>query len=128
MNRTCSTLVVTCKDFRFQKLFDNWIAENLGEGDHDRVALAGGVQSWEVIAEQVRLATVLHQIKKLVLVNHEDCEAYGVESTRTRHLHDLKAAREKVAALHPELEVQLYYASFILGEAGLTPGKMERIE
>ncbi len=110
MNPRCDALIVTCFDFRFQHFFDQWITAHLEPGRYDRVALAGGVLNWEVVSHQVELARRLHGVSRVVLVNHEDCMAYGEEGTPKRHRLDLKLARERLLEQYPELTVELYYA------------------
>ncbi len=110
MSHTCKAFVVMCMDFRFQKTFDQWLQENLGQGNYDRVGYAGGVKDWGKVFSQIEISKRLHQIEEVVLINHEDCGAYGPAGTPERHDHDLKEAREKVLKAFPDLKVSLYYA------------------
>ena len=102
-------LVVHCIDFRLQAHLNRWIDENLGEGNFDRVALAGGVYDFETVLSQVEIAERLHEIKKVVLINHEDCGAYGAAGTKERHAADLQRAKEKIAAEYPHLMIETFY-------------------
>ena len=102
-------LVVHCIDFRIQGHLNRWIEENLGEGNYDRVALAGSVLNFDVIFEQVKTAERLHEIKKVVLINHEDCGAYGAAGTKERHAADLRAAGEAIVTAYPHLAVETFY-------------------
>lgn len=102
-------IVVTCIDFRLQDFINRWIAQNFETGTFDRVAFAGGVKDLENILKQVKIANDLHHIKKVVLVNHEDCGAYGETGNHQKHLEDLKKAKDTVSELYPKLDVQLYY-------------------
>lgn len=104
----CDALVVTCIDFRIQSFINDWIRDHVGEGKFDRVALAGGVFNWEVIAGQIDTSKRLHDIDKVILMNHEDCGAYGEEGTAERHTGDLKNAKEAVMAKHPGIKVETY--------------------
>jgi carbonic anhydrase len=110
MAHSCEAIVVMCMDFRFQSSFDKWLQKNLGHGNYDRVGFAGGVKSWEIIFSQIEISRRLHQIKKVVLINHEDCGAYGAEGSPERHAKDLKEARKKVNKAFPDLQVMLYYS------------------
>lgn len=109
MAHICNAILVTCMDFRFQKYIEDWANKNLGEKNYDRVAWAGGVYDIDGILNQVRLSKKLHDVKKVVLINHEDCGAYGKEGTPQRHTEDLENARAKIKQLHPDLEVEAYY-------------------
>jgi carbonic anhydrase len=102
-------LIATCIDYRLQSFINSWISENLKSGTFDRVALGGGVKNLNVILEQVKIGHDLHQIQKVILANHEDCGAYGSEGTPEKHAADLKAAKEKINSLYPNLQVDLYY-------------------
>ena len=102
-------LVVHCIDFRLQEYLNLWLAENIGVGNYDRVSLAGGVFDFETVFKQVEISERLHEIKKVVFVNHEDCGAYGDAGNKERHTADLRAARDKVKECCPRLGVELYY-------------------
>lgn len=118
MSYTCDVLVVTCIDARFQKIFDHWLQTSYGYGHYDRVGFIGGVKSWGAISSQIVLAKALHNIKKVVLVNHEDCAVYR-GAAATHHHSDLRRARDAVLAEFPDLQVELYYAKL--------DGRLERV-
>lgn len=102
-------LVVTCIDFRVQEAINKWISENFPLKSFDRVALVGGVKNLETILGQIDIAVRLHHIKKVILINHEDCGAYGEAGTSQKHAEDLKAAKTKIKETYPNLEVESYY-------------------
>lgn len=108
-NHQAEAVIVTCIDFRFQDYINKWIAENFQSKTFDRVALAGGVKNINIIMEQVDITHRLHHIKKAVLINHEDCGAYGESGTPEKHAEDLKNASEKIKQQNPGLEIQTYY-------------------
>lgn len=105
----CDALVITCIDFRFQKYIENWLNKNFSEKKYDRVALAGGVFDFYSILRQVEISNNLHKIHKVILINHEDCGAYGKEGTLARHVKDLTEAEKKIEAIFPRLDVETYY-------------------
>jgi carbonic anhydrase len=109
MSHTTDSIVITCIDFRFQKFIKDWLDNNLGDHKYDRVALAGGVFDFYTILKQVEISDRLHKIKKVVLVNHEDCGAYGPAGTYEKHKQDLIEAEKKIEALFPHLDVETYY-------------------
>ena len=106
---TTETVVVHCIDFRLQAYLDPWLQNKLGHGNYDRVSLAGGVFDIDTVLLQMRIAKKLHEIRSVVLVNHEDCGAYGAEGTPERHQADLGEASRKIKALFPDLEIETYY-------------------
>jgi carbonic anhydrase len=102
-------LVVHCIDFRFQKYLDTWLQKHLGHGNYDRVSLAGGVFDFDMVSEQVGISVRLHEIGKVVLINHEDCGAYGAAGSFERHQKDLRVAKQAIEAEFPRLKVEIYY-------------------
>jgi carbonic anhydrase len=87
-------IIITCIDHRIQADIEEWISRYFKEESFDRVALGGGIKDLDVILEQIDIAVRLHHIKKVILINHEDCGAYGHESTVKKHAEDLKTAKE----------------------------------
>lgn len=108
-NHNCDALIATCIDFRFQEYINFWISENFAPKTYDRVAIAGGVFDLEYILKQISISKRLHQIKKVVLINHEDCGAYEEAGTLEKHADDLKKAAVKIREQFPDLEVNTYY-------------------
>jgi len=102
-------LIVHCIDFRLQGHLNRWLAQHVGEGNYDRVALAGGVLDFETIFKQVALARQLHEIKRVILINHEDCGAYSADAQLEHHAADLRAVRKKIIAQHPAVRVETFY-------------------
>lgn len=109
MAHTTESLIVTCMDFRFQKYINAWADKTVGIGNFDRVAWAGGVFDMFGIFKHVELAKRLHHIKQVILINHEDCGAYGAAGTHARHVADLQQTAKSITALLPELKVQTYF-------------------
>lgn len=105
----CKAVAVTCIDYRFQGYIDKWLKDHFRPGTFDRVALAGGIKNIDIVLEQVGISHRLHHIKKVVLINHEDCGAYGQESTLEKHSEDLKIARTRINEIYPDLIVETYY-------------------
>ncbi len=108
-NHNADAIVITCIDYRLQEAIDKWIYKNFKPKTFDRVALGGGVKNLDVILSQIDISVKLHHIKKAILVNHEDCGAYGEEGTREKHEHDLHDAKAKIKETYPDLEVNTYY-------------------
>lgn len=109
MIHQAEAIIITCIDFRLQECINNWIAQNFAPRTFDRVAWAGGVKNLEAILSQIEIAKKLHHIKKVVLINHEDCGAYGEKGTEEKHAQDLAAAKAKILSRFPELTVDTYY-------------------
>ncbi len=108
-NHNAEGIVITCIDFRFQEYIHKWLIENFQPGTYDRGAFAGAAKNLDTILSQVEVSVKLHNIKKAVIINHEDCGAYGSEGTINHHIRDLKEVQTKVKEKFPALQVATYY-------------------
>lgn len=109
MTHDCKDLIVTCIDYRLQRYILSHLRLNHRHGTYDRVSLAGGVHDLKYVLGQVDISKQLHHINRVVLVNHEDCGAYGEEGTLEQHTKDLHRARAQILKKHPDLKVEAYF-------------------
>jgi hypothetical protein len=105
----CEAVVVHCIDFRLQHFLNDWLTDRFGHRNYDRIAVAGAIKNLDLAADQVEISHRLNKVRKAILINHEDCRAYGAEGTRGRHMHDLAEAEARVEARFPDLDVETYY-------------------
>lgn len=108
-NHQAEAIIITCIDFRFQEYIHNWLDKNFKPYTFDRGAFAGAAKSLDTILSQIEVANRLHHIKKAVLINHEDCGAYGAEGHIDHHVRDLHQAAETIKSRFPNLRVETYY-------------------
>jgi len=108
-NHTCNALVVACIDFRFQKYIKDWLGKNFQNKTYDYVGFAGSTKNLETIVGQLDISVRLHHVKEVVLIHHEECGAYGAESTHDRHAEDLNKAKKTIMEKCPDLSVSLFY-------------------
>ncbi|MEK7617402.1 MAG: carbonic anhydrase [Patescibacteria group bacterium] len=108
-SHSAEAIVITCIDFRFQEYINKYIAENFKPGTYDRGAFAGAAKSLDTILDQIDIAVRLHYIKKAVLINHEDCGAYGSKGHVDHHVRDLHRAAKTIKERFPNLKVETYY-------------------
>lgn len=101
--------VVACMDFRFQKYLHEWLATQMQDKTYDFVGYAGSTKSLDVIMSQLDISKRLHEIKEVVLIHHEDCGAYGAESTPERHATDLHKAKDVILKKYPDLQIRTLY-------------------
>ena len=106
---TCDAIVVCCIDFRFQKYIRNWTDKYLKDKTFDLVGFAGSTKNLETVLEQIGISVRLHEIKEVVLIHHEECGAYGAESTTERHAKDLRIAKSAIEKQYSTVVVELYY-------------------
>lgn len=124
MEHTCPAAVITCIDFRFwQKLLDYMATR--GETSFDLISMAGGAKNLidnetrPVIFKQLDICTQKHCIKKVYLVNHIDCGAYGGsaafasrEEEEEKLIGDLGKAENFIKEKYPDLEVEKLLMDF----------------
>jgi carbonic anhydrase len=102
-------IVVHCMDARLQKPINDWMQRRFSLSDYDRISLAGGVFELEMVLKQIEISHLRHQTRKVILVNHENCGMYADDNTPERHAVDLRNAEQRIKAMLPQLEVELYY-------------------
>lgn len=105
MSHTCDAIVVCCIDFRFQKFIRNWTDQNLPDKTFDLVGFAGSTRNLDTIMGQIDISVRLHHISEAILIHHEECGAYGAESSLEKHTADLKKASAAIHAAYPDLKV-----------------------
>jgi len=122
---SCEAVVLTCIDFRFWRETVEFIEKELGIRSFDFPSLPGAAKAInECLADSdlamqcIGVPCDLHHAKKIVIVNHEDCGAYGGsaifngdgDSEQAFHEGELKKAKEKIFAKFPDKEYILIYA------------------
>jgi hypothetical protein len=105
---TCEAVVVHCYDFRLQHLLNAWLTNRFGIKNYDRISLPGAVREFAYVQIQLKLSYRLHNVKKAILINHEDCAAYGPTGTKERHMSDLAYAEHAIRS-SLFLDVEKYY-------------------
>jgi len=119
MSHTCNYCVVTCIDFRFHPLLQSFFYEL---GECDRVALAGASKAIvdedirDVVLKQINISQKLHNVTSVILVDHEDCGAYGGKKAVTSdkseinlHAQTLHQARDIIQKHLPGLTIELKF-------------------
>lgn len=124
----CEALVLTCMDFRFwEATLIHFVKENLGVQRFDVANIPGvsrGVaERNEMLANftkyVIQLAVEKHHIKKVILIHHATCGAYGIsdaEQELKTQTEDLKKADAILGDLFPKLSFSLFFAQRRNGE------------
>ena len=121
---SCEAVVLSCIDFRFWKETAEFVETELGIKNFDFPSLPGAAKAIndclndeDVAMKCIDVPCMLHHAKKIVIVNHEDCGAYGgsakfqsAEEEQKFHESELKKAKEKISQKYPEKEYILVYA------------------
>lgn len=105
-------------DFRLHCDLHQRANEKFGPTGYDLIHVAGGGRSFldddaaPYMLRQVGLAAKLHGTTEIVLVNHEDCGAYGGkvafandDEEQQRHRADLRRAADIIHARYPDLKI-----------------------
>jgi len=127
---SCKAVVLCCIDFRFWKEIMKFVEEELEIKSYDFPKLPGAAKAINDCLSKVDVAMKcigvpcdLHHIKKIVIVNHADCGAYGgsaqfngdLEAEQKFHEGELRRAKEKISVQYPRKEVILAYAKLVDG-------------
>jgi hypothetical protein len=123
----CETVVLTCIDFRFWKETVQFIESELGIKTFDFPSLPGSAKAInesndeEFIFGCISVPIELHHAEKIVIINHQDCGAYGgsakfngdEKTEQEFHENELKKAKEKISAKYPDKKIILVYAKLV---------------
>jgi carbonic anhydrase len=125
---TADACVVWCYDDRFYKLLKAF-GKKQGFKNIDLVKIAGGAKALadgaevsadrDFVINQIKTSVRLHGTKRVVLMLHRDCGAYGgsksFESSEKERAHfesQLRAARDFVKKEIPAVPVDAHFADF----------------
>ena len=124
MAHKAQAIILTCIDFRFRHPVQELIEKELNLTDFDLKGDAGGakqllgdspVKDW--ILKNFQVAFDLHDVNRVILINHTDCGAYGgsklhgsVEEEIKFHDDQLKQAVAVVRTRYPDKQVEAYLA------------------
>jgi hypothetical protein len=125
----CSTLLITCSDFRF-KSAERRFAEAGGlADDYDLIALPGAARSLvqprsaamrEALGEEMAILWDAHQYTKVLLVNHVSCRAYDDLATPDNeeaiHTDHLQRAVSVVDGMFNGVTAETYLITYVNGD------------
>lgn len=120
--------VVWCFDNRFHLSFAKFL-KHLGVETSDVIKIAGGAKDLaspaaetdrQFLLEQIRLSMRLHGTKRVIIMLHSDCGAYGglagfagdARAEAQHHEEELRRAATYLKSAIPEIEVQPYFVDF----------------
>lgn len=119
---TCDAIVITCMDFRFWESVVMYIKKDLGIESFDFPNLPGASKAFNDASEEgmpfdcVNIACNLHKVKKIIIVDHADCGAYGgsgkfssSQEEQAFHEEALRKSKSRIKKKHPNKEVILLY-------------------
>lgn len=124
MSHKADAVVLSCIDYRFRKSLVKFLEHDLNLKDYDHKSDGGGVQQiveegmvQDWILKNFEIAFDLHNVDRVILVNHEDCGAYGGskahpsrEKEISFHEGELKKAVGILGKKYPHKQIEGYLA------------------
>lgn len=118
----CDAAVIICVDFRFTDAYLAGVKETFGIRTFDMWAVPGAAKNFvdpsnesfaQSLIEKIKQVSVgLHNIKKIIVLDHADCGAYGgrnafenLDAENSKHSEDLQKTREVLGKHFPDLEI-----------------------
>jgi len=122
-----SAIVIHCGDPRFQDAFREFVTEELGIASYVPIVIGGGInavgiqsflpKNFKVLYGQVKFFVKEAGIKRIIIINHQDCRWYEkMKSYRptmdviTQGRSDLVAAAAEFVESFTDVDVETYYA------------------
>ncbi len=124
MSHQAQAIVLSCIDFRFRKALQNFLENELSLQDYDLKTDGGGVKGLveegpvrDWILKNFEIAFNLHGANRIILINHQDCGAYGGSATFGKseeelrfHQEQLLQAASLLRSLYPDKQIEAYFA------------------
>ena len=125
----CDAAIVWCFDNRFELGFRKFL-KRVGVVYSDPIKVAGGAKCLaspdkeserEFVLDQIRKSMQLHGTRRVILMVHSDCGAYGgleggfgndAAAERVHHREELVRATEHVESAIPGIAVERYFVDF----------------
>jgi hypothetical protein len=125
----CDAAILWCFDNRFELGFRKFL-KRMGVMNSDPIKIAGGAKvlaspehesDREFVLDQIRKSIRLHGTKRVILMLHSDCGAYGglaggfngdTTAEATHHERELQRAASNLRAAIPGIEVRGYFVDF----------------
>lgn len=127
-NYLCDAAILWCFDNRFDLGFRKFL-QRLGVVHPDAIKVAGGAKCMAspdqeadraFVLDQIRKSMQLHQTKRVILMVHSDCGAYGglarfggdARAEAKHHRGELRRAAIHIKSAIPGIAVDAYFVDF----------------
>jgi hypothetical protein len=107
-----AALIIHCIDYRFVSGERRFAKENSLKDSYDLIAYPGASKDIEKLTDAVGVSVRLHSPKKIMIVDHEDCGAFGSDNSLETHKTSLEKAKTLLQEKFPNLPVETYIAKF----------------
>jgi len=105
-------LIIRCIDYRFVT-GSRKFKEELGLTDkYDLLTFPGASKNIYLLFDAIEVSNSLHKPKRIIIMDHEDCGAFGRENNLADHKKSLKKAEKLLSIVFPDIPVELYYMKF----------------
>ena len=125
----CDAAIIWCFDNRFELGFRKYL-KRVGVANSDPIKIAGGAKCLaspehesdrEFVLEQIRKSIRLHATRRVILMLHSDCGAYGgldggfggdARAEAEHHHAELQRAAENLKRAIPDIAIEAYFVDF----------------
>lgn len=107
----CQALVITCIDYRFVSPQRDFLLPSY-EGKYDLIPTPGSSKEISKIEDSIATSVKLHDPKEILVFDHENCGAYGVEDSLDAHQTNLLKAKSTLEKTYPNRTVKLFLTGF----------------
>src|SRR5947209_18307038 len=124
----CDAAIAWCFDNRFELGFRKFL-KRIGVVNSDPIKVAGGAKCLaspdqeserQFVLEQIRKSMRLHGTRRVILMLHSDCGAYGglagfgndAPAERAHHRQELTRASDYLEGAIPGVEIESYFVDF----------------
>ena len=118
-------MVLSCMDPRFQNLVNNYLKKQKLSGKYSAFTIAGAAvgvthnkfKKWhKTFYDNLSTSIKLHQIEKLIVINHKDCgaakivngkKAFNITNEQKIHKESFSKLKKEIKKKFPKLKVEL---------------------
>jgi len=105
-------LVVHCIDLRFQRGIQDFLREQGLTDKFDPISWPGASQDLETVIKGAEVSLRLHDPDEILIIEHEDCGAYGEDNSEETHRQNAQKLAEALKQIKPSLKVTPLIATF----------------
>ena len=128
MKKKYQAMVLSCMDPRFQPIVYNYLKKKKLKGKYSAFTIAGSAigvtaskfKKWhKVFWDNIETSIKLHQINKLIVINHEDCGAAKIVNgnkifnnfnEEKLHKDSFEKIKKKLKMKYPKFTIEFYFA------------------
>jgi carbonic anhydrase len=125
----CDAAILSCFDHRFDEGLRTFL-QRIGVANPDHIKVAGGMNYLAApgsdgdrgfVLDQIRKSMRLHGTRRVILMAHSDCGAYGrleggfhgdAQAEAAHHQRELALAAANLTKAIPGIEIQAYFVDF----------------